>query len=256
MMCVRKKSSIKEYCGTSLMHPAATRSIRTGSLERPGDKAAADILGQYAELIEHRRAKVAEDCKSEKKPDMRTGWLLWQLDLDEFLYFEEPMIPPDPSLYYAEWSERPARGARKATKNLWIYEKKTDKKRFSVTTEAGAKIQPYFDVPPPSDPNLHFFRVQGEEVAAGQIRIWITKTTALCLKAAIGSIEGEAIAAEALKLPPKVKGTEIGAAQPAFSIAQQVVLSSEAYRKLRRCFSGVSDEQVMQQFAQYLFDQA
>jgi hypothetical protein len=87
---------------------------------------------------------------------MRTGWLLWQESLRQFLYFEERMRIPDPDDYKAQWVDSGG-GARKGSRNLWIYDKRTERKMFSVTTTAGAKIQPYFDVPPPDDPNLYLF---------------------------------------------------------------------------------------------------
>jgi hypothetical protein len=40
MLCVQSKKSIKEHCGTSLMHPAATRSIRVPSTERANRRGA------------------------------------------------------------------------------------------------------------------------------------------------------------------------------------------------------------------------
>ena len=113
---------------------------------------------------------------------------------------EEEMLAPDPTDYYAEWNERPAGGSRKSTKNLWVYEKRTDKKRFSVTTTAGAKIQPYFDVPSPSDSNLFFFRVQGELVLSGVVRVWITNITAICIETVLGDLDGQRITEEILKL--------------------------------------------------------
>lgn len=253
MMCVRKKGSIKEYCGTSLMHPSATRSIRVGSLERDPNIASKDILTQYSELINQRTDKVAATCKKGSSPDMRTGWLLWELDLDEFLYFEEKMVIPNPDDYFAEWNIREARGARKPTKNLWIYEKKTKKKRYSVTTEAGAKIQPYFDVPDPTDSNLYIFKVQGEEIYQGKTRIWITQTTALCLQAVLGSLSGESIDEEVQKLETmkinKVENIETST----LVIAQPIIIKTSSYKKLKSLFTGVSDEHMMQNFAQYLF---
>jgi hypothetical protein len=254
MMCVRRRATIKEYCGTSMMHPSATRSIRTGSLSRSPNEAAVDILQQYADLIERRRQRVAETCKHGEQPDMRTGWLLWQLDLDEFLYFEEPMLSPDPKSYFAEWNERPARGARKATKNLWIYDRRTGSKRFSVTTEAGAKIQPYFDIPSPNDQNLHYFRVQGEPVGTERIRIWITPPTALFLKSALGAVDGDRVSAAIIASAgaPSARAGE-STTPPALPSAEPLVITSAAYARLRILFKGVSDEHMMQQFAQHVF---
>jgi len=99
------------------------------------------------------------------------GWLLWKDTLEEFLYFEEKMEKPDPDLYYAEWNVTPARGARKPSKSLWVYEKDTGKKKYSVTTTAGAKIQPYFDVPAPNDQHLYHFKVQGVIVDGGLVKV-------------------------------------------------------------------------------------
>jgi hypothetical protein len=95
MLCVRSDKSIKEYCGTSLMHPAATRSIRIASLEEEPTQIARNVLSQYADLIRRRRDKVAENTPK-ASPDMRIGWLLWQESLrpnfrakfQEFLFWE------------------------------------------------------------------------------------------------------------------------------------------------------------------------
>jgi hypothetical protein len=54
MLCVQSGKRIKEYCGTSLMHPAATRSIRIPSTAGDPTETAHDVLRQYAELIERR----------------------------------------------------------------------------------------------------------------------------------------------------------------------------------------------------------
>ncbi len=173
MLCVQSNKSLREYCGTTLMHPAATRSIRIPSLDADPTEVAAEILRQYATLIQQRRRKVVEDSPH-REPDMRVGWLLWQESLKEFLYFEQEMLEPNPDDYWAEWKESGG-GARKASKNLWVYERETGRKRYSITTSAGVKIQPYFDVPAPNDPNLCYFRVQGEELEGGLVRIWITR---------------------------------------------------------------------------------
>lgn len=173
MLCVRPKRSLMEFAGTTQMHPSATRSIRIASTDVSPNDAMQDVLRQYKELIEHRTLKVEKTSKN-NKADMRTGWLLWERSLTEFLYFEERMSAPNPEMYYAEWNERGAEGSRKGSKNLWIYEAETGKKRYSITTNAGAKIQPYFDVPPPNNENMFFFRVQGEDIGAGKILIWIT----------------------------------------------------------------------------------
>lgn len=182
---------IKSVCGTSLMHPAATRSIRIDDIKADPNSVMAHVFRQYAELIDIRTNKVKEDSPG-RDPDMRIGWLLWEDNLAEFLYFEERMLAPDASQFYAEWNDTGVRGARKSSRSLWIYEKATHKKRYSVTTSAGIKIQPYFDVPAPSDPDLFYFRVQGEQVPGDPSTTWLwtAAATAAALKAKLGSLAG------------------------------------------------------------------
>jgi hypothetical protein len=148
--------SLKSFCGTTLMHPAATRSIRIDDTNLAADVVMRSVFTQYAELIQSRTARVQEAAPG-VTPDMRTGWLTWEDNLTEFLYFEEPMLAPNPDNYTAEWNITPAKGARKPSKSLWIYDKVTKQKRYSVTTSAGIKIQPYFDIPHPGDKNLYYF---------------------------------------------------------------------------------------------------
>jgi len=161
---------LKSVCGTTLMHPSATRSIRIDDINVPANTVMIDVFRQYGELIETRTETVRRRAEG-NDIDMRVGWLLWEDNLTEFLYFEERMLPPDAELFYAEWNETSARGARKSRRSLWIYEKHTVRKQFSVTTSAGIKIQPYFDVPAPSDTNLYYFRVQSKPVGIDTIQI-------------------------------------------------------------------------------------
>jgi len=181
------RRSIRDVCGTALMHPSATRSIRIDNVNVDPDVVMRDILTQYGQLISDRTNTVRAQSPS-MVPDMRTGWLLWEDNLAEFLYFEESMVSPDPNRYYATWNDTPARGARKPSRSLWIYDKATGKKCYSVTTSAGIKIQPYFDVPAPTDPNLCFFRVQGEPVDSRTTLLWVTYSTAQALTARLGNI--------------------------------------------------------------------
>jgi hypothetical protein len=184
--------SIKSICGTALMHPSATRSIRIDDVEAPAATVMDDVFHQYSDLIAA-RSQAVRKLADGAEPDMRLGWLLWEDNLREFLYFEERMLAPDPSLFYAEWHETESRGARKSSKSLWIFERATDQKRYSVTTSAGVKIQPYFDVPAPSDPNLYYFRVQSEPVDAETIRLWIAASTARALQRHIGPLTRESV---------------------------------------------------------------
>jgi hypothetical protein len=243
MLCKPSDKTIKELCGTTLMHPAATRSIRISSVDDDATEVARDVLSQYADLIKKRFEKIAETSEG-GKCDARTGWLLWQESLAEFLYFEEEMIPPNPNDYYAEWKESGG-GSRKKSKNLWVFENETGRKKYSITTSAGAKIQPYFDVPPPNNANLYYFQVQGEILPGGLIRIWITKTTWLCLKQVAGSLDTPDLSkfilesvqnnANILKEVPIPSGE-----------AEQLLISQEAYTALAEHYKGVSDEHMIQ----------
>lgn len=176
--------------GARLMHPSATRSIRV--LDGPPTKVMQDVLAQYADLIVQRRSHIEATCE-DGEPDLRTGWLLWQSNLREFLYFEEETLTPSINDYIAEWHETEGKGARKPSRSLWIYEKETGQKKYSVTTSAGAKIQPYFDVPPQNHPSLYLFRVQGEEIQPGLIRVWAPSASARELERLIGGLTPEQI---------------------------------------------------------------
>lgn len=250
MLCVRPKRSLLEFAGTTPMHPSATRSIRIASTDVDPNDAMRDVLHQYKELIELRTHKVRE-ASGKKTADMRTGWLLWERSLTEFLYFEEPMIAPNPDEFYAEWNERGAEGARKGSKNLWIYEAGSGKKRYSITTNAGAKIQPYFDVPPPNDENLYFFRVQGEDIGAGKIQIWITTATARQLESILGELGSEvlsnAILKAALQFAEHIRDDSEGS-----KFAIPVEITADAYAKLIDTWGGVSDEHRAQLLVQTL----
>jgi len=245
MLRVASDAPIKSYCGTSQMHPSATRAIRIASTDVDPNELMADVLTQYGRNLDARRAKIREDFP-EKQPDLRTGWLLWQSNLTEFLYFEEEALNPDPSSYFAEWKESGGSGARKPSKNLWIYEKEGGKKRYSVTTAAGIKIQPYFDVPPPNDANLYILRVQGEEIAPGIIRIWVGASTARELEHLVGSLTPErlteVIAATASDPNEADKAAAISREQ-----AVSISLTAESYGLLVASFPGaVSDEHLAQ----------
>ncbi|MBI4785517.1 MAG: hypothetical protein HY782_00500 [Chloroflexi bacterium] len=257
MLCVHSDKSIREYCGTSLMHPAATRSIRISSMEGDPTQVAHDVLRQYAELIEQRRQLVGKNNPG-ALPDMRVGWLLWQESLREFLYFEEEMLPPVPDDFWAEWRESSG-GTRKPSRNLWIYEKETGKKRYSVTTVAGAKIQPYFDVPAPNDPNLYCFWVQGQELPRGLVRIWITATTALLLKQVLENVDSKTVSSaiiSAANRASEVEEKKKGSKTAKLDAAEPLLLTAEAYNVLKAAFPGVSDEHMIQLFLHFVTSQS
>ncbi len=244
MLCYRSDANIAQACGETFMHPAATRSIRIPAGKVSAQRAMREILKQYAELIDHRTKKVREQAPAGAKADMRTGWLLWQESLRQFLYFEEPMRAPDPDQYTAEWVESGG-GARKGSRNLWIYERATGKKRFSVTTSAGAKIQPYFDVPPPNNPNLYIFTVIGEVILDGRVRCWLTRTTWQDLEQLLGKVDSrtvsQAIQQHLAQLPAAEAGPVV-----ADDPAEPLEISADAYALLTSRLPGVNDDHCFQ----------
>lgn len=231
---------IKSVCGTTLMHPAATRSIRIDDTSRNATDVMCDVFKQYAELIQERTNRV-KDAAPGKMPDMRTGWMIWEDNLTEFLYFEERMLPPSPEQFTAEWNLTPAKGARKASKSLWIYDKDTKQKRYSVTTSAGIKIQPYFDVPLPSDENLYYFRVQSEPMNATIVRLWVSAATARALKSKLGSLDTATVSTAILKAIERVGKIE-ETHEKDDGLAVAVDISKEAHTKLLASWEAVSDE--------------
>jgi hypothetical protein len=252
MLCLSSDEPITNYCGSTLMHPSATRSIRIPEGEKDATCAARNVLSQYADLISERRKKVSETANG-KPVDMRTGWLLWQDTLREFLYFEEEMIAPDPDRYWAEWKESGG-GTRKKSRNLWVYEGESGQKRYSITTSAGAKIQPYFDVPPPNNCHLYRFVVQGELQNDGKIRIWITKPTALLLKKLLGDLSSEVIESaieKARKIERKYEREHI----PKIEHGIPMLLSKKAYGELYDSFKGISDHHNIELLLQLLLDE-
>lgn len=242
MLCYRSDASLAQAFGTTLMHPAATRSIRVPSLDLDPNEAMADILQQYRDLIAARAEKVAQQNESGLPVDMRTGWLLWQESLRQFLYFEERMSVPPTDTLYAKWVERVSeRSSRKSSKNLWVYEKATGRKKYSITTSAGAKIQPYFDVPPPNDPNVYLFTVIGEQLIAGQVRIWLTGGTARELERVVGSLDLDAVSDAVLATVGELKVAE-ARAEYFENVGVSVALRDDAYAALTQALPGVSDE--------------
>lgn len=250
MLCVGGDKPLLSLAGTSLMHPSATRSIRIESTDVSAQDAMVSVLRQYKELIEQRTRKVAETAAG-REVDMRTGWLIWERSLTEFLYFEERMLAPDPDRYWAEWNERASKGSRKGSKNLWIYEQTTNKKRYSVTTSAGAKIQPYFDVPAPNDPNLYLFRVQSEPISENIIRIWVTTGTFNRLREILEDPDLRSLSEEIIEAA-KVESDTVGLVDADGDLAVPIDISREAYESLISRWGGVSDEHRVQLLIQSL----
>lgn len=240
MLCYRSGVNLLDACGKTLMHPAATRSIRIASIEADPQEVMHDVLTQYAQLIKAREKRLREQANDGARADLRTGWLLWQESLRQFLYFEEKMVPPRAGDYEAEWVESGG-GSRKGSKNLWVYERKTGIKRFSITTQAGAKVQPYFDVPPPNDPNLYLFTVIGEMLDNGLVRVWLTDATVREINQLIGSLDTAALSAAILKQASLTALSELTSVLHV-EAAESVLLSVEAYDALLAAFPGVNDD--------------
>lgn len=246
-----KSVNIEEACGTTLMHPSMTRSIRITSTEPDPNEAMRSVFEQYSALVEGRRERVETQNATARPVDLRTGWLLWQDSLRQFLYFEEPMSTPSADDYFAKWRSSSG-GRRRASRNLWIFSKTTGKKRFSVTTEAGVKIQPYFDVPPPNDPNLYIFTVIGEHIDFGRVRVWIARRTAQELERILGSLDAPAIEGAIL-----VAAQELEVAGPSESVneleeIQPLVLSEDIYATLVGALPAVNDEHRFQLLLDHL----
>lgn len=278
MICWDGKQSILEVAGTARMHPAGTRAVRFPREETDPTRAAHDILRQYGALIDsrseivrivnayhHGRATRPEAVSllqamgmSRKKAlqivpeaqsaagifrndvDMRIGWLIWQRRLEEFLYFEERMEKPVPEHYRAEWSERAA-GRRRESRNLWVYDIRSGTKVYSITNEAGTKIQPYFSVPPLGDPDLFHFCVQGEAVDDISVRVWVTPDTKQQLEARLGPLTSSSLAAAIAGVEFPDNATEEARrlfAEP----AEQLILPRPAYDMLVAKTVAVSDE--------------
>ena len=252
MIRYRSKGDISEACGTSIMHPSATRSFRVPPITTDANEAMREVLTQYGELIQRRLEKVRELSGSNETPDMRTGWLLWQDSLRQFLYFEEAMTPPNPDHFEAKWVQRVSKsGSRKPSTNLWIYSRETGAKRYSVTTEAGAKIQPYFDVPPPTDPNVYIFTVIGETLNTGFVKVWLTDATARELKRILGSLDPDNLSKAVLATAKLVSKKDV-VQEAEKEIAHPFAITLEAYEALQASFPGVSDEHCFQLLAEQL----
>lgn len=248
MLCV-KDVPIVNQCGSSLMHPAATRSISTPT----GDAQSAmkKVLKEYAELLASRRKSLEDEFK--QKAELRSGWLLWKRSLDEFLYFEESLTVPDFSNFSASWYEHSSKGARKKSKNLWIFDEH-GRKRYSVTTDRGVKIQPYFDVPPLNSKNLAIFKIQGEEIDDGIVRVWLTSSTFEKLVACFGSRAYSQKIAEIVGNLPAISQSDV--LESLTEDLREIQLEKAAYEMICTKIGGVSDEHRMRQFISYVTKQS
>ena len=174
-----------------------------------------------------------------------------QDQLREFLYFEEAMTKPDPAKYTATWNNTPARGTRKASKSLWIFDKQIGAKRYSVTTSAGIKIQPYFDVPPPGDPNLLYFRVQSEPLDDDTVVLWVSAATAERLKELLGSTDRQVVS-DAVSRASRSSVPDTQADTADASLAVPIQVSKEAFDILIEHWETVNDDRRIQQLIEVL----
>lgn len=251
MLCYRQ-GNILSACGCTFMHPSATRSIRLPSLEANPNDAMREILTQYATFLDQRKNKILEGVPAGSTADMRTGWLLWQENLHEFLYFEERTQTPNPDNYEARWAFNPAKGIRKESKNLWIFEKDTGKKRFSVTTTAGAKIQPYFDVPAVGAENMYHFVVIGERILDDAVRIWVTEQTYTKLCSLVNNDVSKAnLSKIILEAATNLKDNSFAKSYN-FEKAYPLMVTVEAYSAMQTVLPGVNDDHSIQLLIGYL----
>ncbi|NVO25721.1 hypothetical protein [Donghicola mangrovi] len=245
-----KGRPMKEACGTTLMHPSATRSVRIDDTSLPANDVMRDVFAQYSDLISARADRVRESSGCDQV-DMRFGWLLWEDELKEFLYFEEKMIAPNSDDFYAEWSETGARGQRKSSKSLWVYEKRTGKKRYSVTTSAGIKIQPYFDVPSSADPNLVHFRVQSEPTDRNTTIMWVSGGTAEALKSRLGTLAPEVVESSILdSIERDEPNDEFGLDDVGAAIA--IEIDSDVFERFAQHWDAVNDDHRLQLLMKFL----
>lgn len=180
MKLLGRRSPVSDQ-GKRLMHPSATRAL----VFNPADGAEAcknAVLRQLGALIGAFRKRVAATCQ-DADPIIRWGVLLWGESLEEFLYFEEEMIEPDPTQFTAEFVTSTHRG--KPTANLHIFERSTGIKRYSVTKpEKGAKLQPYFDIPT-GGRGAYIFRVPVDD----RKPVWLQAETVEALKTAASGVD-------------------------------------------------------------------
>ncbi len=247
MMRCSESEPIKQHCGTDMMHPALTRRVSLPDIA-DANEAMRIVIASYQKVLDERLEQAAKI--SEGRPvELRSGWLLYDSSLTEFLYFEERAQNLDPKKHKAIWSERTSRGngGRRGNKNLWIYTKgngEPARKVWSVTGGgSGTKIQPYFRVPAADDQNLYYFRVQGEPINSATVRVWVTEPTAHNLKNLIGRLDVSSMSQAILKVSAPETGLAI---VEGHEQVQELVISNEAYSALKEKFVGKSDEHSFQ----------
>jgi hypothetical protein len=250
MMRCSETQPIKSLCGTSMMHPALTRRVSLPNIDDPM-KAMREVIAGYQRVLDDRLAQVKAISKG-KSVELRSGWLVYESSLSEFLYFEEGSENLDPSKHRAVWKERTVsgEGGRRANRNLWIYSTVTNQKVWSVTGGgSGTKIQPYFTIPPADDPHLYYFRVQGEMTPEGTVRVWLTEPTASNLERLLGDLSTDTVSHAILTCAGEERGV---VSTDTSERVRELVIIEPAYRALREKFPGESDEHSFQLLYEYL----
>jgi hypothetical protein len=239
MMRCSESEAIKKHCGTRMMHPALTRRVSLPDIEDP-NKAMRFVINSYQKVLDDRLSKV-NAISGGKLVELRSGWLLYDSSLTEFLYFEEHSKNLNPKKHRAVWSERlkKGEGGRRGNRNLWIYDE-NDEKVWSVTGGgSGTKIQPYFKVPAANDKYLYYFRVQGEPMGSETVKVWITESTARNLCQILGQLDPRRINDAILNVSAS---DGILAASHECEEIRELVIELNAYMALKDKFLGVSDE--------------
>jgi hypothetical protein len=243
MMRCSESEAIKNHCGTRMMHPALTRRVSLPDIVDP-DEAMRIVVASYQKVLDERLTKAAA-ISNGKPVELRSGWLLYDSSLTEFLYFEERSQNLDPKKHRAVWSERVKKGegGRRGNRNLWIYDG-NDEKVWSVTGGAsGTKIQPYFKVPAANDKHLCYFRVQGEPLGSETVRVWVTESTARNLRQILGELDTRSVTDAILNVSAS---DEILTASEECEEIRELIIGQNAYSALKEKFLGVSDEHCFQ----------
>ena len=243
MMRCSESEAIKNHCGTRMMHPALTRRVSLPDIV-DSEEAMRVVITSYQKVLDERHSKAAA-ISGGKSVELRSGWLLYDSSLTEFLYFEEPSQNLNPDKHRAVWSERlkKGEGGRRGNRNLWIYDE-NDQKVWSVTGGAsGTKIQTYFKVPAANDEHLCYFRVQGEPLSAETVRVWVTESTAKNLRQLLGELDTRRVTDAILNVSAS---DEMLTATEECEEILELVIGQNAYAALKEKFLGVSDEHCFQ----------
>lgn len=252
MMRCSESEAIKNHCGTRKMHPALTRRVSLPDIEDP-DEAMRLVIANYQKVLDERFA-AAEAISGGKPVELRSGWLLYDSSLTEFLYFEERALNLNPAKHKAVWSEQTRRGegGRRGNRNLWIFDESGDKVWSVTGGSSGTKIQPYFKVPAANDKNLCYFRVQGEVISTETVRVWVTESTARNLSQILGKLDTPHLDEAILNVSASEQTLTVN---EECEEVRELVIGQNAYIALKGKFNGVSDEHRFQLLCKRLVEQ-